>query len=107
MTRLYNKMKQDIPSLEGKVFVITGTTSGTGLVAARTVAEKGAEVVLLNRKSKRSEASLEKLKAEVPSATFVPVECDLQDFDSVRSAIKQVKAKYDKIYCLSNNAGIM
>lgn len=107
MTRLYNKIKKDLPSLDGKVFVITGTTSGTGFVAAQTVAELGGEVVLLNRKSKRSEASLEKLKAAVPSASFVPVECDLQDFESVRSAIKQVKAKYQSIYCLANNAGIM
>ena len=107
MTRLYNKIKKDLPKLDGKVFVITGTTSGTGFVAARTVAELGGEVVLLNRPSSRATDSLKKLQIAVPNGTFVPIECDLQDFDSVRSAVKEIKSKYTKIYSLANNAGIM
>jgi NAD(P)-dependent dehydrogenase (short-subunit alcohol dehydrogenase family) len=107
MTRKYNQFIKTLPKLDGKVIVITGTTSGTGYVAAKTVAELGAEVVLLNRASSRSTDSLAKLKEDVPDGKFVAIECDLQSFDSVRSAIKKIKSKYDKIYCLSNNAGIM
>ena len=107
MTRLYNKFTKTLPSLEGKTFVITGTTSGTGFVAARTVAEKGGEVVLLNRPSSRATDSLKKLQIAVPNGKFVSIECDLQDFDSVRSAVQEIKSKYTKIYCLANNAGIM
>lgn len=99
--------EKDLPDVSGKVFVITGTTSGTGFVAARTVAKHNGEVVLLNRPSSRSVASLEKLKKAVPEGKFVSVDCDLQDFASVLSACKEIKAKYAKIYCLSNNAGIM
>jgi len=77
MTRLYNNFKKDLPKLDGKVFVITGTTSGTGFVAARTVAELGGEVVLLNRPSSRATDSLKKLQIAVPTAKFVPIECDL------------------------------
>lgn len=76
-------------------------------MAARTVAQKGGETVLLNRNSKRVPDMLSKLKKEVPNGKFVTVECDLQDIESVRKAIAEVKSKYDKIYCLSNNAGIM
>eukprot|EP00121_Abeoforma_whisleri_P000418 Awhi_evm1s369 len=36
----YPKLKEILPQVDGKVFVITGTTSGTGFVAARTVLEK-------------------------------------------------------------------
>lgn len=35
--------KKELPRVDGKVFVITGTTSGTGYVAAQTVAEKGGD----------------------------------------------------------------
>jgi len=103
----YSKFEADLPDVSGKVFAITGTTSGTGFVAAQTVAKHNGEVILLNRPSSRSIASLEKLKEAVPEGKFVPIDCDLQDFASVLAASKEIKAKYTKIYCLSNNAGIM
>ena len=106
-TIYYDKFKEDLPTVDGKVFVITGTTSGTGFVAAQCVAEKGGEAVLLNRKSSRVDDMLQKLQEKVPNGKFVAIECDLQNFASVRKAIDEIKSKYKKIYCLSNNAGIM
>lgn len=103
----YSKFEKELPDVSGKVFAITGTTSGTGFIAARTVAKHNGEVLLLNRPSKRSIASLEKLKEAVPGGKFVPIDCDLQDFASVRQACEEIKSKYSSIYCLSNNAGIM
>jgi NAD(P)-dependent dehydrogenase (short-subunit alcohol dehydrogenase family) len=108
MGNKFAKFDSNLPSVDGKVFVITGTTSGTGFVAAETAAKHGGEVLLLNRPSERSVASLEKLKASVPDGKFVPIDCDLQDFSSVRSAAKKIKEKgYKSVFCLANNAGIM
>jgi NAD(P)-dependent dehydrogenase (short-subunit alcohol dehydrogenase family) len=108
MGNKFAKFDSNLPSVNGKVFVITGTTSGTGFVAAQTAAKHGGEVLLLNRPSQRSVASLEKLKASVPDGKFVPIDCDLQDFSSVRSAVKKIKDKgYKSVFCLANNAGIM
>mmetsp|Transcript_31141 Transcript_31141/g.63251 ORF Transcript_31141/g.63251 Transcript_31141/m.63251 type:complete len:340 (-) Transcript_31141:115-1134(-) len=87
-------------------FSMKGTTSGTGFVAAQTAAEKGGEVVCLNRKSQRVIDSTAKLREAVPNGKFVNIECDLQDFASVRKAADEVRLKYKKIYCLSMNAGI-
>lgn len=103
----YVELCESLPDLTGKVFAITGTTSGTGFVAARTVAEKGGTVLLLNRPSERSAASLAKLRATVPEARFVRVDCDLQDFASVRAAARAVRGTVDALYCLANNAGVM
>ena len=106
----YNDFKDNLPKVNGKVFVITGTTSGTGYVAAATAAELGGEVVLLNRPSERATKALAKLKENVPSGTFVSIDCDLQDFESVRKAAAEIKQKYensDGIYCVCWNAGIM
>ncbi len=93
--------------MTNKVVAITGTTSGTGYVCAREMAKLGASVVLLNRKSERAKSSLEKLKKEVPDGTFDAITCDLQDFDSVRQAVDEIKVKYDVIDVLCNNAGVM
>lgn len=106
-TKFFQEFKQGLPDVTGKVFVITGTTSGTGLVAARTVAELGGEAVLLNRSSKRVDAMLRSLKEAVPDGKFVAIECDLQNFETVRKAASEMKGRYDAIYCLTNNAGIM
>jgi len=103
----YSRFESELPDVSGKVFVITGTTSGTGFVAAECVARHGGEVLLLNRPSPRSVASLEKLRAAVPDAKFVAIDCDLQDFASVRRACEEIKKDYSEVYCLSNNAGIM
>lgn len=106
-SKWFPKFKEELPNVEGKVFLITGTTSGTGFVAAQTAAEKGGEVVCLNRKSQRAEDATKKLQEAVPNGKFVNIECDLQDFESVKKAAEQVKAKYKSIYCLACNAGIM
>ena len=50
----YNQEVEKISLLDGKTIAITGTTSGTGFIAAKTVAKKGARVLLLNRESNRS-----------------------------------------------------
>ena len=41
-----------IGSLEGKTYLITGASSGTGFEAAKIIASKGGKVVMLNRNQK-------------------------------------------------------
>jgi len=104
----YSKFEKTLPDVTGKVFAITGTTSGTGNAAARTAAKHGGTVLLLNRPSERSKSSLDQLRAAVPGGNFVPIDCDLQDFASVRRACEEIQKKYpDGLYCLCNNAGIL
>ncbi len=93
--------------MNGKIVAITGTTSGTGFVCAREVAKKGATVILLNRESERSKNSFKQLQEELPAGNFDPVVCDLQDFQSVRTAAKNIQSNYDTIDVLVNNAGVM
>lgn len=90
-----------------KVVAITGTTSGTGFICARELAKKGATVLLLNRKSERSQNSLQQLQEEVPGGKFEAIDCDLQHFDSVKNAVEAVKQKHDVLDILVNNAGVM
>ena len=93
--------------MTGRVAAITGTTSGTGFVLARELARLGARVVLLNRASGRADEALARLQRHVPGAEFVPVECDLQDFDSVRAAAARLRKLTDTLDVLCNNAGVM
>jgi NAD(P)-dependent dehydrogenase (short-subunit alcohol dehydrogenase family) len=100
-------IKKHTQDMTGKVVAITGTTSGTGFVCAREVAKKGAIVLLLNRESQRSKNAFQQLKESVPSGKFDPFACDLQNFESVRKAMKTIKLKYKVIDVLVHNAGVM
>ena len=93
--------------MTGRVAVVTGTTSGTGYVCARELAKRGAEVLLLNRASPRSESSLGRLQEEVPDGSFDAITCDLQDLQSVRAAINEIESKHERLDVLCNNAGVM
>lgn len=100
-------IKNHSQDMTGKVVAITGTTSGTGFFCAREVAKNGATVILLNRKSDRSEKAVKQLQEEVLAGTFDPIDCDLQNFESVNNALKTIKSKYDVVDVLVNNAGVM
>jgi len=104
----FPSFEASLPSMAGKTVVITGTTSGTGRVAARTVAKLGAKVVMLNRPSPRSEAALEELTSTFPDAEIHSVDCDLQSFASVEAAAEQVgELCPEGVDVLCNNAGVM
>jgi len=100
--------KAALPAMGAKTVAITGTTSGTGKVAAHTMAELGAKVLVLNRSSDRSTTALDELTATFPSAEVHSVECDLQSFDSVTAAAAQVTELCPEgVDVLTNNAGVM
>ena len=93
--------------LTNQVVVITGTTSGTGFVCAGEVAKKGAHVIMLNRKSERSQNSLKQLQELVPTGKFEQIDCDLQNLESVKNALESIKSNHEVIDILVNNAGVM
>jgi NAD(P)-dependent dehydrogenase (short-subunit alcohol dehydrogenase family) len=113
--RIYEGCTSGLPSLSGKCYAITGTTSGTGYYTAVAAIEKGASaVLLLNRTSERSSSSegqLKRLAAEKGATTEIQsVDCDLQSFASVvRAAIEvnEIAAIYDGLDGCINNAGVM
>lgn len=91
---------QDIPDLTGKVAVVTGASSGIGLVTARELAARGAYVVLACRDVGKGEAA----RATMAANTEVRL-LDLADLDSVRSFAAGV---HDwRIDILVNNAGVL
>ncbi len=104
----FPSFRSSLPSMAGKTIVITGTTSGTGKVAATTVAELGAKVLVLNRASDRSTGSFAELQAACPDAELHAVECDLQSFASVKAAAANVEQLCPEgVHVLCNNAGVM
>ena len=87
--------------LHGKTALITGATSGMGLVTARLFLKEGANVVLTGR----SEEKLQKLENEL-EGNFLLVKADAASIEDSKSLIEQTVAKFGKIDILFLNAGI-
>ena len=93
--------------LTGKIFVITGATSGLGLMAARGLASAGATVVLAGRDPQRLRSAAEGITSETPTAAVETVELELDNLVSVRSAAADLVERFPRIDVLINNAGVM
>jgi NAD(P)-dependent dehydrogenase (short-subunit alcohol dehydrogenase family) len=106
--RWYDDYVAAMPSQAGKHIAITGCTSGTGFDAAKAIVSRGGNVIALNRPSERAVSALAAIQAACKDgATATHVDCDLQDFASVRSAAAEVSRKVQDagLNCLLNNAG--
>lgn len=87
-------------SLEGKVAVITGATSGIGARTAEVFVAEGAKVVIAGRRQERGEAVARKLgDAASFISTDVSVEAD------VKAMIDHAVDRFGRLDCLMNNAG--
>ncbi len=87
--------------LDGKVAVVTGSSSGIGEAIARGYAKEGAQVVVTYLTKK--EEGL-KVGAEVGADLVLPL--DVRDRAQVKAFFTEVGQKYGHIDILVNNAGI-
>lgn len=96
-----------IGNLNGKTYVITGTTSGTGFEAAKILLSKGAKVVMLNRNPKKAEVIIASLKQELGNdIDVINIQMDLSKQTSVKKATEKVIKTVPQIDALICNAAI-
>ncbi len=96
--------RHDIPDLTGRRALVTGVTSGIGEDTVLELARHGAEVILGARNPAKLEATIARIRQEVPGATLHPLAIDVSDLASVRRAAGQVD---QPLHLLVNNAGVM
>ena len=97
--------KVSTTSMEGKVCVITGTTSGVGYQAAIRLAKAGAKIVMIVRNKEKAE----KLCKQIISLSPYPADyyiADFTDLNQVRKATLKILSNYPGIDVLINNAGV-
>ena len=92
-------------SLEGKIALITGASSGLGARAARILAQAGASVVLASRRVEVLKEVRAEIEAEGGSAHFTQL--DVTDHASIKSAIAHVETEVGPIDILVNNSGVI
>jgi NAD(P)-dependent dehydrogenase (short-subunit alcohol dehydrogenase family) len=93
------------PSLEGKVCLITGATSGIGLVTAAALAGLGARVALTGRRPSRLQAALSHIRTQHPQAKLHAFQADFADLSQVERLASDILEKFERLDVLVNNAG--
>jgi retinol dehydrogenase 12 len=91
-------------SMDGRVCVVTGATSGIGRATAAALAGLGAAVVLVGRDRGRAEATAAALAGAGPAPRIEIA--DLSSMDQVRALAGRLRA-LDRIDVLVNNAGLV
>lgn len=94
-----------MPSLQGKVSIVTGANSGIGWVTARELARKGAHVVLACRDEKRGTEAVSALRQAVADASVSLELVDMANLASIRAFVERLDLP--TIDLLVNNAGVM
>ena len=91
--------------MDGKVCVVTGSTSGVGYQAIKRLAQGGADIVMVCRNEKKAAAVQEQLQRQYPVNVDV-VQADFSRFSDVRWAAETIRNQYPKLDVLINNAGV-
>ncbi len=98
---------EQIPDQTGRLAVVTGGSSGLGLITARELARKGARVVLAVRTTSKGESVAQEIRSTSPDAQVDVRELDLASLASVRAFAEKLNAEEPVLDLLVNNAGIM
>lgn len=96
--------------LNGKIYIITGTSSGIGTVIAYELAKRGAQVIAGNRNIEKALEAMAAIQTEQDDLSgFSTLALDVSSFDSVKKFAEKINAhsKIPHIDGLILNAGIM
>ena len=89
--------------LDGKVAIITGSTSGMGRDTAYLFAKEGAKVVVTGRNEARAKAVVDQIKADGGEAIYVIA--DTSDLTAPQKIFDATMEAYGTVDILFNNAG--
>jgi NAD(P)-dependent dehydrogenase (short-subunit alcohol dehydrogenase family) len=96
-------MAPNLPTMQGKTCLVTGATSGIGLVTAVELARRGARVVLVGRDPAKCEAALTQIRAQGGEAEAL--RADLSSQRQIRDLARQFLERHGRLDVLVNNAG--
>ncbi|MCK4966736.1 SDR family NAD(P)-dependent oxidoreductase, partial [bacterium] len=91
-------------SLKGDTAIVTGASYGLGRAMAVGLAEAGADVVVVSRKSKNLEGVAQQIRDL--KRNVLQIECDVSKPAQIKQLVEKTTAEFGRIDILVNNAGI-
>ncbi|PSN61512.1 NAD(P)-binding protein [Corynespora cassiicola Philippines] len=99
---------KEIPSLEGKTFLITGGNIGLGRQAALDLARHNpSQIWIAARNAQKADKTMTDIRAVAPRTDVRFLALDLASFASIKDAARHFLAEAQRLDVLMLNAGIM
>lgn len=92
--------------LSGRVALVTGANTGIGLVTARELARRGAQVFITCRNATTARTALDRIRHDSGNPQVQALPMDLGDFASVRACAQAFLERDLPLHLLVNNAGL-
>lgn len=104
---VFNPQKE-IPTLSGKIILITGGTGGLGRETVLSLAEHDPlHIFFTGRSQPGADETIRLANARQPATSVTFIKCDLASFASIKTAAAEVLRRADRLDILIANAGIM
>lgn len=103
---------KDLPSLKGKVYIVTGGASGVGYELAKILYVAGGTVYIAARSTPRCEGAIEKIKLETRASEkkngeLKSMVVDLADMTTLKPAAEKFMREESRLDVLVHNAAVM
>ncbi|CAG9956413.1 unnamed protein product [Clonostachys rosea f. rosea IK726] len=100
--------ENDIPSLAGKIILVTGGSSGLGKQSIIYLArKKPSEIWFTSRTRSEADETFEDIRKHAPDTTIKHLTLDLGSFKSIQSAAQFLLSRITRLDILMLNAGVM
>ena len=87
--------------------MVTGATSGVGLVTAQALARQGATLIVVGRNPERGAATVSRIRQETGNSAVESIIADLSAQAQVRRLASEVQRRFTRLDVLINNAGAL
>lgn len=90
----------------GKTIIVTGAAMGLGLATAKVLAEKGANLSLVDYNEEALSKAKEEIISKYPEVNIITIVANVADEAAVKNYVDKTVEKFGKIDGFYNNAGI-
>ncbi len=91
--------------MNSKICLITGGSDGLGLEAARQLAQKSFELILVGRNQQKLEKASQEIIKDTDNQNITALVADLSSPREIRKLSEDIHQRFEKIDVLINNAG--
>jgi NAD(P)-dependent dehydrogenase (short-subunit alcohol dehydrogenase family) len=92
-------------NMRGKTCIVTGATSGIGLVTAQSLAQQGANTIVVGRNRDKGTATVDRITQETGNEAVEFMLADLSVQAQVRQLAQDIQDRYSRLDVLVNNVG--